>query len=448
MDKRAQIADLIAKRKAASDALSTLVDTARAESRSLTDAEAADFDRGEAEVREFDASISALDAAIRADEAAAEVARRYSGSIVSVTSEPEIYRSGPGGRSYFRDLHLARAKGDRDAIDRLARNDRGRAADLEKRALSTANGAGGEFVPPLWLEDQFIKLARPGRITANLTPNHPLPPGTDSISIPKVATGAAAAVQATQNSAVQQTDLTTTSINSTVTTIAGGQTVSLQLIEQSPLNIDDIVLSDLAADYAQKFNSLVLTGSGAAGQPTGILTLAGTNAIAFTQASPTVAQLYSGVANAIQQIHTKRFLPPDVIIMHPRRWAWIVAAADSAGRPLVTPNAQNPMNSAASIGGEVVSQGFVGTMQGLPVYVDALLPTNLGAGTNQDTVIVARMADLMLWEGNVRAEAFPQTYANQLSVFVRLYNYMSFQPARYPASISVISGTGLVAPTF
>jgi hypothetical protein len=58
------------------------------------------------------------------------------------------------------------------------------------------------------------------------------------------------------------------------------------------------------------------------------------------------------------------------------------------------------------------------------------------------------MADLMLWEGTVRAEAFNQTFAQNLSVFIRLYNYASFQPARYPQSISLISGAGLIAPTF
>jgi hypothetical protein len=87
-------------------------------------------------------------------------------------------------------------------------------------------------------------------------------------------------------------------------------------------------------------------------------------------------------------------------------------------------------------------------MLGLPVYVDATIPTNLGAGTNQDFIMVARMADLILWESNVRAEAFQQTYAQNLSVFVRLYNYFSFQAGRYPKSISLINGTGLTTPTF
>ncbi|WBP87044.1 phage major capsid protein [Kitasatospora cathayae] len=447
MDKREAVADILAKRSAKNEELTKLLDTAKTESRGLTEDESGRFDALEAEVRAFDERAKELDAQIRADDAAAEMAKRYAPSGIKVTSEPEIYRSGLGGRSYFRDLHLARNKGDHAAIDRLARNDRGRAADPEFRAISTTNGAGGEFVPPRWLEDQFVRLARPGRITANLTPSFPLPPGTDSINVPKINTGTATAVQTTQNSAVQQTDLTTTSISSGITTIAGGQTVSLQLIEQSPLNVDDVVLADLAAAYAVSLNTLVLSGTGSNSQPTGILTLSGTNGVTFTSASPTLGLLYSKLAGAIQQVHTKRYLPPDTIIMHPSRWAWCLASLDSQSRPLVVPDTASPFNAMGNQSG-VPSQGYVGHIMGLPVYVDATIPTNGGAGTNQDVIIVARMADLMLWEGNVKAEAFAQTYANQMSVFIRLYNYMSFQAARYPASISVISGTGLVAPTF
>jgi HK97 family phage major capsid protein len=444
MDKRSLIAKLVAKRAEERGKLDALLESAKtSEARALSEDDKAKFDAGESEIRALDERVAELDAAVRADEAAADMAKRYAPSGVTVTSEPEIYRSGVGGNSYFRDMWNARQNGDRDAMDRLQRNNQARAA--EKRALTTVNGAGGEFVPPLWLESQFVRLARPARITGNLVPTQPLPAGTDSISIPKVSTGTAVAVQATQNSAVQQTDLATTSVNSTVTTIAGGQTVSLQLIEQSPLNVDDIILADLAAAYAQQYNTLILSGSGSGGNPTGIFTLSGTNAV--TTSAATITGVYGAIANGIQQVHTNRFLPPDTIIMHPRRWAALLAAVDSTGRPLVVPNANAPMNALGNQG-EPVSQGYVGTIQGLPVYVDSLIPTNVGAGTNQDRIIVARMADLMAWEGNVKAEAFPQTYANQLSVFVRLYNYMSFQPARYPKSISVIDGTALVPPSF
>ncbi|MDH6123866.1 MULTISPECIES: phage major capsid protein [unclassified Kitasatospora] len=446
MNKREAVADILAKRSAKNEELTKLLDAAKGESRGLSETESSTFDALETEVRELDARAKELDEQIRADDAAAEMAKRYAPSPSGFqVTEPEIYRSGLGGRSYFRDLHMARNKGDRDAMDRLVRNDRGRA--LEARALTTVNGAGGEFVPPRWLEDQFVKLARPGRITANLTPTFPLPPGTDSINIPKINTGTQVATQQTQNTGVQQTDLTTTSVNSGITTVAGGQTVSLQLIEQSPLNIDDVILSDLAAAYAVQLNQLVLSGTGSNGQPTGLLTLAGTNAITFTSASPTLGLLYSKLAGAIQSVHTNRYLPPDTIIMHPSRWAWCLASLDGQNRPLVVPDTAGPMNAMANAGA-VASQGYVGHIMGLPVYVDATIPTNLGAGTNQDVIIVARMADLILWEGNVKAEAFAQTFANQLSVFVRLYNYMSFQAARYPKSISTINGTGLTAPSF
>lgn len=445
MDKRAMIADLMAKRAEKRAELDGLLTAAEArEEKKFTDEERSAFDTGESEIRGYDERIAELDSQIKADEAAAEMARKYAPSGIKVTSEPEVYRQSGGGPSYFRDLFRATNKGDREAFDRLQRNDK---IVAEKRAISTTNGAGGEFVPPLWLEDQFIKYVRPGRITADLCPTQDLPAGTDSINIPKVNTGTAVAPQATQNTGVQQTDLTTTSVSSPVVTVAGGQTVSLQLLEQSPLNIDDVVLRDLAADYAKQIDTQVLSGTGTGGQVTGIFTQSGTTAVTYTSASPTLGALYSKVAGAIQSVHTSRFLPPDAIVMHPRRWAWCVAQLDAQNRPLVVPHAGAPMNVMGNAGAQA-SQGLVGEMLGLPVYVDALIPTTLGAGTNQDEILVARMSDLMLWESNVRAEAFQQTYAQNLSVFVRLYNYFSFQPGRYPQSISVIGGTGLVAPTF
>lgn len=441
MDKRALIASLVEQRATASANVARLADLARTEARALTDTEQADFDGSQTSVRELDARVAELDAEVRADDAAAEMAKRYAPSGARVTNEPEIYSRRAGSPSYFRDMWLAQKQGDRNALDRLSRNNQARAQ--EDRAISTTDGAGGEFVPPKWLVDEYVKLARPGRITADRVPTSELPAGTDSISVPKVATGTATAQQTSQNTGVQQTDLTTTSISSPVVTLAGGQTLSLQLIEQSPLNVDDMVLSDLAAAYAVNLNTEVLSGSGAAGHITGILTLSGTNAV--TCGTADAKTVYSSVGAGISQVHGNRLLPPDAIVMHPRRWNWLITQTDSTGRPLVVPAAQAPMNTFGTTG-TLASEGYVGTMAGLPVYLDALIPTNIGAGTNQDRIIVARFADLRLYEGNVKAEAFAQTYANQLSVFVRLYNYAAFQPARYPKSISVVDGVGLVAP--
>jgi HK97 family phage major capsid protein len=437
------ISAALAERATASATVQRLADVAKTENRKLSETEQADFNAAETSVRSLSERLTELDEMQRADDAAADMAKRYAPKPgEGVTNEPATYRSGPGGHSYFRDMWKAQRTGDTAARERLIRNNAEQGVG-EVRALNTTDGTIGEFVPPKWMVDQYVALARPGRITADRVPTAELPAGTDSLNLPKVSTGTATAQQTTQNSGVQQTDMASTSISSPVITLAGGQTLSLQLIEQSPLNVDDMVLADLAAAYAVNLNTEVLSGSGAAGHITGIFTLSGTNAV--TCGTADAKTVYSSIAGGISQVHGNRFLPPDAIVMHPRRWNWLLAQSDSSNRPLVVPNAQAPMNSLASQG-ELASQGYVGTMLGLPVYVDALIPTNIGAGTNQDRIIVARFADLRLYEGNVRAEAFPQTYANQLSVFVRLYNYASFQPARYPKSISVIDGVGLIAP--
>jgi HK97 family phage major capsid protein len=366
---------------------------------------------------------------------------------VKVTREPEVYRREDASRSFFMDMINVRNNHDRDAQERLERNnamaaDRAK-ANGERRAISTTNGSGGEFVPPLWLEAEYIKLARPRRVFADLVVNDPLPGGTDVINLPKVASGTATAVQGTQNTPIQQTDLASTSISSPVTTVAGGQTVSLQLLEQSPLNIDDVILGDLAAAYAQQLDTLCLTGSGAGGNPTGVLTLAGTNGVTWGGTALVGANsLYAAIASAISKVFTSRFEAPDAIVMHPRRFMWALAQQDNAQRPVIVPVENGPQNAIGTFS-VLNAQGPVGQILGVPVYLDANIPTNLGAGTDQDRVLVLKSDDVRLWESHIRAEAFQQTYAQNMSVFVRLYNYASFQSARYPGSISVISGTGL-----
>lgn len=456
MNKRQMIADLRESRAKHKRDLDGILATAEKFSRALSAGERKRFNEIEAICIEHDERIDELTEQVEADERSAPMARKYSGVArygEGVTGEPQIYRRG-GQTSFFRDTFRARQHGDCDALERLQRNNAmvydSKQVYGEERAINTTNGSGGEFVPPLWLEEQWIALARPSRVTADLATQQALPAGTDSINIPRVASGTAVAVQTTQNTAVQNTDMTTSSVSSPVITIAGGQTLSLQLVEQSPLNLDEMVLADLAADYAMKWDQQVLSGSGTSGQVTGLLTLAGVTSIPWTQATPALGGaggMYAKIASAISTIHSTRYAPPTAIIMHPRRWAWAESQSDTANRPLVVPTSANPMN-AAGVQSQVAAEGAVGTMLGLPVFVDPNIPTNIGAGTNQDVIIVTRATDQFAWEGQVRAEAFQQTYAQNASVYVRLYNYGAYIPGRYPTSIATITGTGAIAPTF
>lgn len=433
-----------------------LLDSAEAEKREeLTPEEDTEFRARTAEVAEIDKEIADTEARVselqgekartEAAQLAAARAKAYQPSAV-VTEQDLMYRKG-NGQSYIADLTRSLILHDSDATDRLSQHaSEVRSAPEFKEFrtnLSRVDGNGGFFVPPAWLMSQWIELARPGRPTANLIGSQALPPGTDSINIPKVATGTAAAVQTADGAAVNQTDLTDTSIAVPVRTIAGEQTMAIQLLDQSPLNFDEIIFRDLMADYAVKTDVQVLNGSGASGQVTGLLQQASIISVPVT--TVTGLGVYSAVANAVQQVHTNRFMSPQVLIMHPRRWAWLQVQVDANGRPLVLPRAYAPQNNIANVS-DLAPQGPVGDMMGLPVVLDASIPTNLGGGTNEDRIFVLRPDDLLFYESSLRSRVLPELKSHTLEVVVQIYGYLAFSAARYPTATAVV--TGLTTPNF
>jgi HK97 family phage major capsid protein len=398
-----------------------------------------------AELAEVQARVDELRAAERRGQDADAGAQ----PVVEVNAEPMTYRRG-GGHSYFRDLARAANEGGGDmaARERLLAHRREIEVELgrEERAnMNRTDGTGGEFVPPLWLIDEYIALARAGRVTADLCRRLPLPGGTDQINLPSVATGTAVAAQ-TDNNSVQKTDMTTSSVSASVRTFAGQQVFAMQLLDQSPINFDEVVFADLIADLAVKIDAAVINGGGAPSF-SGLLGTSSIVAVSYTDTTPTVPELYPKVADAIQQGLTNRYLPYQAIVMHPRRWAWVIASLDSSNRPLVVPNAQGPNNAFAGME-DVRAEGSVGSLQGLPVYTDANIPINLGSGTNEDRILLARFDDLYLYEGDIRSRVLFETDADTLSVRLQIWEYAALLATRYPKSIGVISGTGLVTPTF
>lgn len=291
--------------------------------------------------------------------------------------------------------------------------------------------------------DQFIELARPGRAFANVVQRQTLPGGTDSINIPKLLTGTQTAIQTADNTPVIQTDLTDTFVNCPVRTLAGQQSLAIQLIDQSPIAFDEVIFQDLTADYAMRLDLQVIGGSGVNGDVLGVTNTPGITTIPAS--SVTIQGIYSAIANGIQMIHTTRFLPPTVIVMHPRRWGWFLSLLDNQQRPLFVPAANNPMNAAGLLE-EVASQQIVGQMHGLPVVTDPNITTTTGTGNNEDIIFVMRSTDLVLYESGVRARVLPETKAGTLTVLLQLFGYLSFSAARYPASVVEI--TGLSAPTW
>jgi HK97 family phage major capsid protein len=318
---------------------------------------------------------------------------------------------------------------------------------MEFRDLSRVDGQGGYAVPPAWLMNQYIELARPGRAFANLVQRQPLPGSTDSVNIPKILTGTAVGVQSADNAVVTDVDLTDTFINAPVRTISGQQGVAIQLIDQSPIAFDDVVFRDLVAAHAAATDQQVLSGTGSNGQVLGVNFTPNIQTIAVS--SVDVPGVYSAIANAVQLIHTNRFLPPEVIVMHPRRWGWLLSQLDDQHRPLFLPQAQGPWN-AGGILTDVASQQVVGSVQGLPVVTDPNITTISGieyqSYGDEDVIYVLRASDLILWESGIRARVLPETKAANLTVLLQIFSYLAFSAARYPAS--VVTVTGLSQPVW
>lgn len=312
----------------------------------------------------------------------------------------------------------------------------------EQRAITTGTGGPG-LVPPQYLLDQIALFARAGRTLANLCQGLPLPDSGMTFNIPRVTTGATTAVQASEAAAVNDSSPVTDYLALAVNTVAGKVDMSRQLADRSNPSADTLIAQDLSADYNKQLDTQLITQA-----TNGVLNLSGTNAITFTTGSPTVNLLYPKVADAIQQVGVNRFAPASAIVMHPRRWAWITAALDTAGRPLVVPEANSAQN-AVGVFSRPTAEGAVGTMQGLPVFLDANFPTNLGAGTNQDPIVVARFDDDLLFESAAPTVGiYDGVLSANLQVRLMVWGYFAFTFARYPKSNSIINGTGLTPPAF
>jgi HK97 family phage major capsid protein len=376
---------------------------------------------------------------------AAQSGEQRGGSIadrIRVTSEPLTYeRNAP--QSFIRDLYFAR-EGDLEAQQRLARHMA--EMEVEHRDLDSTDTTGGDFVAPIYLMDEWIPLARAGRPWANAVRGLALPPNTDSINIPKVSTGTATATQ-TDNNAVQDTDPATATVTVPVRTIAGQVDLARQLFDRGLPGMDTVLFGDLAADYATKLDVQCLNGSGNAPNAKGVLNDSAAIAVTYDDGSPGPTGLYSKIADAIQQIHTSRFMSPTAIVMHPRRWAWFLASYDSQGRPLVLP--QDVSLNGLALVDRVGAENVVGRLQGLPVILDASIPITLGDGNNEDAVVISRVSDVYLWEeATPRTRIYEEVKSGTLEIRLQVFGYFAFTTERYSKASAVITGTGLVTPSF
>jgi HK97 family phage major capsid protein len=475
----------------------------------------AQADQLDAEVKDFDRRIADQKAIeLRRKEAADAARGKDTEPTVVINREPLMYERekgmGSNGISYWRDIAATLVPGvtfqgttKSDAEARLFRHRDEMAVELPKRMKAKVasaqrqvakaeggelrydpfhrgqvhnpfeqrvepnltQGQGGYFVPPLWLVEQFIPGLRAHLVAAALCRQMDLPTGTDSINIPKLANLTTVGYQQANNSGLPSTDWSDTAVQANVKTIGGYSDVALQLLEQSPNEIvDEVVTTDLMAAYNTFLDLQVLAGDGVStsvlngGHLQGIYSSAGAsawsgyNGITYTDGSPAGWKFPSVLGAMASQIGRTRFDTTNFrTVLHGRRWFWYSTSVDANDRPLGETVSGGRYNIAAAIESGIQPEGLVGSMPSIadtPVYIDDNVPTTdtAGGGTLQDIAISALWDDLWLFQGDLRTDVFREVLSGSLGVRFRLYNYAAFL-ARYGQSIAIGSGSGFSAPT-
>jgi hypothetical protein len=149
-------------------------------------------------------------------------------------------------------------------------------------------------------------------------------------------------------------------------------------------------------------------------------------------------------AQAASLVYKNRKLPATGAVVLPSIWYWATAQLDTTNRPLIVPPqlAWNPAGTQMDL---ATGDGPAGMLaMGLPAYIDGNLPTNLGAGTNESRIIVARWMDLYLWEGAMQTRVLSEVLSSTMQVRFQLYCYSAYMAGRRPEAISVVSGTGVI----
>ncbi|MFF8910171.1 phage major capsid protein [Streptomyces olivaceoviridis] len=367
--------------------------------------------------------------------------------VARVGREERTYRKDqdPFGKGFLMDVSRQFLYQDVEASHRLAqhmREERVERAEYMQRAVGT--GAFSGLTVPQYLTDMYAPATANLRPFADACNTHPLPESGMSVNISRITTPSSAALQASENSAVSETDMDDTLLTVPVQTAAGQQTVSRQAIDRGT-GIEDVTMQDLFNRVATVLDSTLLNQA-----TTGLSAVA--QATAYTDATPTGAELYPKILGAAAGVEANLLAMgrPSHAVMHSRRWYWLSSQMASVWPMINWSNVPVQASGTANANSSYAS-GPRGVLPcGLEVIVDNNIVTNTGAGTNEDEIYVVPQTECHLWEDAnaplfIRAE---QAKAASLGVLLVAYSYFAYTFGRYTNGMQKVGGTGLATPAF
>ncbi|MGW0805957.1 phage major capsid protein [Nonomuraea sp. NPDC002799] len=410
-------------------------------------------DAADTEVTRRQTALESLEAEQAREDEIAALSQRVTPTGVRAPAYDRVGRVGAEERTYRPDLDqrggafqrdvAAAFLGDYEARDRLARHMQEERTERGDQMRAVGTGAFGGLVIPQYLTDMYAPLARANRPFADACRRHVLPAQGMTVEISRITTGSSVDNQSAENAAVAEQDMDDTALSIPVRTAAGQQTASRQSIERGQ-GVEDVILDDLFRAYGSRLDTTMLNVA-----TVGLSAVA--TAVAYTDASPTTAELYPKVIEGLAGVEgalLDQASGDNLAVMHSRRWYWMQNAMGTS-YPLIT----QPGVVAQTLGtnyAEAYGRGVRGILpNGTPVIVDNNIAVNAGAGTNEDEIYLVDRQECHLWEDPdapvyIRAE---QPKAANLGVLLVVYGYYAFTFQRQP-HVRKIGGTGLITPTF
>lgn len=251
-----------------------LVDTATAENRQLTADESKTFDS-------LKTDITALETAEQRQQFLDSAERRAPGTVVNGGDNfanleqrvnlLSVLRAGMEGRA----LTGAEAEVHAELERRHGAPKHGGIlvplSAFERRATTT--GSAGELVGTDHRADMFIGPLRNSLLVRSLGVRT-LSGLTGNVSIPKAGAGLTVG-WVTEGEALPESDMDFESVTLTPHHVGGITELSRQLIQQSSPAVEDLARDDLSFAIAQAVDRAIIAGTGANGQPLGIINRAG-----------------------------------------------------------------------------------------------------------------------------------------------------------------------------
>jgi HK97 family phage major capsid protein len=342
--------------------------------------------------------------------------------------------------------------------------------DLERRAASRTDGQGGYFTVPGYLADMFVHAPRAGAPFAALWQRVPMPENTTSINLPKVPAqgGMGSGVQGGDLGAVPSRDPSDALVTAQVKTLTAQVDVSQQLMDQSPVPLDQTFGQDISEDLAMQLDGQLLLGGGTgAGQLPGVIpagAFSASNMIWLQSttnvsgmswsngagATPGIAgSLHQATAQLYRKIARYRALEPTAWVVPASVWAIITGSGvDGQDRPLNPPTMHG--------------LGHVPMLHGLPIVIDENIPETFGgtippglstvsAGRLAPAdgngtwvpILCGRWADCLYFQSDPVVRVMPQVLGATLQVRFQVYCYVAAMPARvvWGGTSATFSGT-------